>query len=339
MSSIESRLARDIAAVTGGVVVTESDLRDARDGVDKRVEVQRQRDRRRTVAVVAAAAVAVPVLGIAALQSLGGDDKTAPPANPGPSVSDPDTLFLTGSAPTPELFDGVWRVDNGTLLVKFTEDGRFQADERGRLFSSPAFLGDYSIAGDVVTVTITGGQPGCNGQQFAMRASFPAADFARIVHTQSATADCSPAPQDARWVLEGVLPPNEFLADLSLDERELNADGWKPPKPAILHGVWMAEGSQQVLELDPDGSYFIADVSGDVVDHGDWSLVRSPSQLRLVSAGDSLTCDLGDRLVLSKLEYLHRDPYLMRNTVAQNTCGAPWTAQGWLRLPDANRSD
>ena len=58
MSSIEERLARDIAAVTGGVVVTESDLRDARDAVDERIESRRQRDRR-TVLAAAAAAVLV----------------------------------------------------------------------------------------------------------------------------------------------------------------------------------------------------------------------------------------------------------------------------------------
>ena len=44
MSTIEERLARDIAAVTGGVVVTESDLRDARDAVDERIDSRRQRD-------------------------------------------------------------------------------------------------------------------------------------------------------------------------------------------------------------------------------------------------------------------------------------------------------
>ena len=64
MSSIEERLARDIAAVTKGVVVTESDLRDARDAVDERIDSQRQRDRRRIVVAAAAAAVVIPVLGI-----------------------------------------------------------------------------------------------------------------------------------------------------------------------------------------------------------------------------------------------------------------------------------
>jgi hypothetical protein len=54
MSTIEERLARDIAAVMGGVVVTESDLRNAREAVEDRIEGRRKRGRRRTVAAVAA---------------------------------------------------------------------------------------------------------------------------------------------------------------------------------------------------------------------------------------------------------------------------------------------
>jgi hypothetical protein len=98
MSSIEERLARDIAAVTGGVVVTESDLRNARDEVDERIDGQRQRNRRRTAIAAAAAAVLILTLGVTALQTLGGNDETAP-ATPGPTTSDPeagsDEFFAT----------------------------------------------------------------------------------------------------------------------------------------------------------------------------------------------------------------------------------------------------
>ena len=68
MSTIEERLSRDIEAVTGGVVVTESDLRDARAEVDERIESRRQRNRRRGVA--AAAAAAAVVVGVAGWQGL-----------------------------------------------------------------------------------------------------------------------------------------------------------------------------------------------------------------------------------------------------------------------------
>ena len=74
MSSIEERLARDIAAVTGGVVVTESDLRNAREAVDERIDIEQQRNRRRPWDAVAAAAVVIPILGFAAFQMLDGAD-------------------------------------------------------------------------------------------------------------------------------------------------------------------------------------------------------------------------------------------------------------------------
>ena len=61
MSTIEERLSRDIEAVTGGIVVTDSELRDARVAVEDRIEGGRQRDRRR--GLVAAAAAAAVVVG------------------------------------------------------------------------------------------------------------------------------------------------------------------------------------------------------------------------------------------------------------------------------------
>ena len=111
MSSIEERLARDIAAVTGGVVVTESDLRDARDAVDERIDSGRQRDRRRTVIAAAAAAVLILVLGVTAFLTLGGDDETAPPADPGPTNRATRTLTSSPAAhprPTSSKGPGGW---------------------------------------------------------------------------------------------------------------------------------------------------------------------------------------------------------------------------------------
>ena len=88
MSSIEERLARDIAEVSRGVVVTDSDLRDARTAIDDRIGSGRQQDRRRSAfAAAAAAAVVVLLLGLAAYLTIGGEDKAAPPAGPGPSPS------------------------------------------------------------------------------------------------------------------------------------------------------------------------------------------------------------------------------------------------------------
>lgn len=94
MSSIEERLFRDIAAVTGGVVVTESNLRHAREAVDERIDSQRQRNRRRALVAAAAAAVVIPIVGVVAFQALDSGGKTGQPVSPVPTSPSAD-----GAAP------------------------------------------------------------------------------------------------------------------------------------------------------------------------------------------------------------------------------------------------
>jgi hypothetical protein len=91
MSSIEERLARDIAAVTGGVVVTESDVWDAREEVDERIDSRRRRGRRNKVltSVAVAAAVVAVVGGVAVLDrdDTGGGPQPAEPPPTKPSAA------------------------------------------------------------------------------------------------------------------------------------------------------------------------------------------------------------------------------------------------------------
>jgi hypothetical protein len=329
MSSIEERLVRDIAAVTGGVVVTESDLRDARDEIDDRLDSGRQRDRRRTVLAAAAAAVLVLVLGIAALQTLGGDDKTAPPVHPGPTPSDAQADFLAGSVPTPDLIQGAWRLDNGGLLMRFAPPNRISFDFDGRFFQNPGVQGTYAIEGDPITVSVDGGAAGCVGQQLAMRASLPEPGALHLVATQPGADGCATTIEGERWVMEQVLPTSRFMADLVF-----SADsGWQPlPGKRSLYGFWLAEGGGYGLEIDPGGTYYIADESGEPVDRGQWSL-RGGSDLTLTSSAASTACSTGDRLVLGGVEQVSSATRALRSTVGDNTCGAPWVPAAWILIP------
>ncbi len=343
MSSIEERLATDIAAVTGRVVVGESDARYARDAVQERIDSRRTRGPRHTVAAAAAAAAVIPVLGVAAFQTLGGDDGAAPPANPGPTTEvDVHGDFLVGARPTAQLINGVWRVDNGVVLMLFSEDGRMRLDDSGMLFSNPAVTGTYEIDGDLITVTMDRGPATCTGRQFTMRASLSAAGEMRFVHTQPAVEGCSPLWQ-LRGVLEQVLPTkNKYLSGFKVPAK----GDWQPPVgPTSLHGDWMAEvtdpmpaedggGGGRVLEVAPDGRYTVAAGSGAVVDRGRWTFDSSASRLSLSSAGDSPTCDQGDHLLLSGVEQLITGTILMRATVSQNACGEDWASSNeWFLLP------
>lgn len=331
MSSIEERLVRDIAEVTGGVVVTESDLTVARRAIDERVDNRRPPTRRLSVIVTAAAAMVVLVLGVVALQSLGGDERSAPPADPGPSASeDSHADFLIGSAPTPDLLRGIWRLDNGGVLMRFAPPDLVSFDRGGRLFEGPSVQGRYAIDGDRVTVTIDGGPAGCGGQQLTMRASLPEPGALRILYDQSGAGACAML-QDERWVMEQVLPPGPVFTEL-----ELSADQgatWRSVTAQdMLHGSWFAEGSEYVLELAANGQYHVAAGAGEQVDYGEWSL--RGSQLTLTSWPDSVRCDASDELVLAGLKYYYSGTTVVRSTVRKNSCAAPWADVTWIRIPD-----
>ncbi len=331
MSSIEDRLVRDIAAVTGGVVVTDSDLRAARDAVHERVDDRRRRNRSRTLIGAAAVAVLVVLLGAAALQTIGGEGRTAPPASPDPTTTeDPHADFLVGSAPTPELLRGIWRLDNGGILMRFAPPDLVSFDDSGRLFEGPAVQGRYAIDGDLITVTVDGGPAGCGGQQLAMRASLPGPGSMRLVHTQPGTGNCAQR-QDDTWVMEQVLPPGPAFTDLALS----NEPGavWTPlADKERLHGSWFAEGREWVLELAPNGQYHLAGTAGEQVDYGAWEL--RGSQLTLTSWPDSVQCEASDELVLGALEQFNLGSTVVRSTVRKNSCRAAWADATWIRIPD-----
>lgn len=341
MSSIEERLTRDIAAVTARVVVTDADLRDARDTLERRIESRRQRDRRRVASVAAAAAAAAVVVGIAGWQWLGSGDASPAPAEPVPSPtpspapsdsSASDEAFLAGDAPTTELLRGVWRLDNPgrPLMVRFGADGEIRFDNSGQLFGSAAVIGSYDIAGDQITVHVDDGLAGCGGQTFAMRAAVPEPGQLRFLHTQPGTGNCSPEVNE-QWSLEQVLPTNADLADFAVPE----GGAWDPPKSAnVMQGAWFAEGGGHLLELTPEGSYAVADESGEVVDRGLWYLGSGRASLDLLSGADSPTCGEGDRLVLADLglSFVYSDTPGLRATVQRNDCDGAWGKRTWLRL-------
>jgi hypothetical protein len=332
MSSVEERLTRDIAAVTRGVVESESDLRDAREADADRIDSRRQRDHRRTLAAVGAAAVVVPILGYAAFHSLGGEDRTAPPVSPAPTNVNADDIFLTGFTPSPELVAGVWRVDNGTMLLRFTADGEVRFDDVGGLYSDPKAVGSYQISDDLITLKLEGGAAGCAGQTLAVRASLPKSGAMRFVHVRPGTGGCE-TQQDSYWVLEQVLPTNNDLRGLTVPDQ---AD-WTPPADLTsLHGDWLAAGGGYVLELAPGGAYYVAEESGAVVDRGRWAFDDSASRLDLVSAGSSPTCEQGDRVVLGGVEQADPNTLVMRGSPEQNTCGGAWATAAWILLPKEN---
>jgi hypothetical protein len=325
MIDIEQRLARDIEAVTKGVVVTESELLEARSDLDERIEGTHQRTRR-TLAAIAAAAVVIAG-GFVTYQALGESTDTAGPSALSPTASDP---YLAGDLPTPELIAGLWREDNGATSMLFREDGSWQADMAGRVYSNPAVWGTYQINGDTITVAVIGGQP-CTGTQFSMRASvLDGGNLGTLPPQYRAGVGCTPLP-DGRRVWEHVLPPTGGFLTLTFSEDT----GWRAVKDQVsLVGDWAAEGGGHVLEMTADGAYYVLDQSAEAVDQGRWA--KTGSDLRLTSSAGSAECDQGDRLVLTNLQMVDSGTSVIRGSVAVNTCDARWTPKTWFLIPNGD---
>ena len=280
------------------------------------------------------------LVGVAGWQGLRGDDarpSPAEPPSPTPSeLSAEEEEFLAGDAPTPELLEGIWRLDNGVLLMSFTADGGIRYDERDGLFTSPAVAGSFEIAGDLITVEVAeglaGGAADCGGQTFAMRASLAETGTLHVVHTRPGQGGCSRA-QDQRWVMEQVLPANnEALAGWEFPE----APTWgRPPIVDALSGVWYSPGGEFVLEMLPQ-AHTVVDETGDVVDSGTWTTNQSLSRLTLVSSGESSTCRVGDRFVRGDLRYEHLGASpttgALVGAVQRDDCGGGWAEETWIRL-------
>lgn len=335
MSSVEERLGRDIAAVTGDVVVTESDLKNARDAIEDRIEIGRQRSRRRTVAgVVAAAVVLVPIVAMAIARSTGDDDTTRPvgPVTPtATAIRAPADQWLTGESPTRDLVQGVWREDDGNLSIRFSPSGSVQFDEFGQLFGDPGFEGTYQITGDVISIHVDGGGAGCTGADFAMRASLPEPGMMRFVPTDAGTRQCTMAQVGVWGTWEQVLPAGPVFEGLKFPDKL----PWQLlPDRASLIGMWAAEGGGYALEIDRDGSYYLVDGSAKPIDHGQWSYRNA--RLALTSSADSVECSKGDQVVVRDVEQVNPGTGTvgMQWTVEQNTCGGAWAAKEWFRVPD-----
>ena len=323
MTSIEDRLARDIRAVTDGVVVTEADLESAREALDDRLDTRRQRDRRW---VLAAAAVAIPALGYGAFTAW--DDYPRSDGETQPASADPVDDFLSGPAPTPGDLEGLWQVEDGTILVRFSAPDVVALDDTGRVLSDPAVTGTYAIEGDMLTVRVGQDSRNCAGQTFVMRSALPEAGSLLLAQTSAGEGSCN-AEEDELLVVQQVLPTSAAMTGVSAP---VNA-GWQPPADEeALQGVWMAVGGGHVVEMDPGGVYYVADESGEPFERGTWSL--KGDRLVFVAATSGSGCSRGDRVVLDDLEHVV-DPAteFLRAGAIGSSCSSTWAVHEWVWLP------
>lgn len=323
MSSIEERLARDIEAVTGGVVVTQSDIEQAKVQVEDRIErTGRGRRRRTALAISAAAAVAAGAVGVVVVTDPWGEADPAP-AGSGPDQSD---TSLDGEAPTSESLQGVWRVDNGVTLVSFTGEGEVGMDTRGQI-TDPEISGTYTLEGDQIVVDFEAGAgPGCNGEVVFSAAVLEQGEMQMVAFDE--LPDGCVLDQSGQWVLEHVLPTSREMAGFGPPR----SGGYGPLERAVLPGFWLVVGGGHGLQLTPDGTYSALDDSGEVVENGRWQLDGD----KLSLTADTTEC----RIVLGDTQHINPGTDMLRGELTEYRCEMPWVSgdggdtMAWFQIPD-----
>lgn len=324
MTSIEELLARDVAAVTGGVDMTQAELEQARDEVEQRIEVSRRGSRRRVTLAVAATAAVVAGVGAVALAADPAGEADSAPAG-GPESDDPYASFLLGEAPTEEAIQGVWRVDNGMTLVRFHGDDEVAFDTRGQI-TTAEITGTYTLEGDQVVVALDdGARPGCTGE-VAFRAAVPNAGEMRMVVTEPAPLACG-FEQDGRWVLEHMLPTRPGYIGFGPADDDVTG----PLREAVLPGFWMVVGGGYGLQLTPGNTYYVLGGDGESIELGQWWLERGDLVLESESS-----C----RVVLGDVEHMNPGTDMIRGTITEHRCEMPWVSgdsgstMEWFQVPD-----
>lgn len=341
MSSIEERLVQDIAAVTGGISMSDVELGQAREDLEDRIESGRRRSRRGYAA--AAAAVVILAGGITAFQISVDDPAAVGPASPGPEQDPSTRAYLEGGSATAQVLAGVWRVDNGTVAVRFREDGTVTYDDDGSVFAEPDVTGSWTSDGDLITITTTASdRAGCVGSEVRLWASNPELGRVRTVLVAGDRADCSPVgsgPQALEQVLPTVPSLSDFAAEFAAES------GWRPLVTGqILDGLFFG-AEDHLLELVVDrtgangqavGRYLVAGASDSIVDQGTWR--SEQGVLVLTSSAESAECEAGDRLFATDVEYLSGGTLAFRGEITRNDCGGSWATRTWVRVPDATNS-
>jgi hypothetical protein len=307
--------------------MTQSDLQRSPSSIDEPPASSR---RRFGAPLAAAVAVLAVVGGVVAYQVLGDDDPSSSSDKP-EQASDPDANFLSGQAPTSELVQGLWRVDNDHRVLLFGEDGTFRYTDLGQVVTSPSVTGTWALDGDEITLTTTETeQAGCIGDFFTVRASLPSAGSLNMVYQDASTGGCA-VMRPRQWVLERLLPGEDSF----YQETVFSADrGWDPLTASTqdLQGLWLAEaGAGYAIELGADGEYAVLDGSTTPVDYGVWSF--GDQELALTSAAGSPACGKGDQLVLTGMEVINPGTAVFRGDVARNDCQGNWVAKAWFLVP------
>ena len=281
-----------------------------------------------------------------------------PEATPDPVVEQATeaTPTVASSVATAGVLDGIWwkpRVPDVSLDIpltyQFGPGDLFVLDGRAQL-TAPVFRGRYTFADDVVTYfdnEIADG-PCPAGDQ--TRLAIVIVDDGEIGSEVLEAGVCS-AEDGAQASMIRLSPASTAGAAITPPDGEFDDT---LEFTSQLKGIWLHEGTGEVIYFHPDSTYSRSDI-GDVVanpdDHGTFVLetpdaaAENDSELaRVVMTSDgSSKCAAGATLTWGTVEWNQVPPGLdpplgpigAINTIADDSCGMSSGNQTWIHISGA----
>jgi hypothetical protein len=280
--------------------------------------------------VAAAVAGLVLVVGIAAC----GDDDDDAVAEAPTSTS---TVEAT-SEPIPvtsETLAGIWRVEGGPpserILNQIGADGSFLFDVDGNLDTDPWGIGTYELDGTEVIISVTNGA--CSDWAFNVD-DIP--EDGRVLATYSRTG-CHLEAGDP-WNLTRLSPMSP--SGSAIVEPVTVSDTPLELSAATVDGIWLREGTGQLVSFTSDGRYSVDDGGLLGVDPDDTGHYEIDGDTFVLSTDGTGSCAAGTTVtwtaaILDSVTLTGDSLYTgrLRLTAPDNEC-VGWTSgeQTWLRV-------
>ena len=240
---------------------------------------------------------------------------------------------VRGATPTLETVRGIWLFDGGPdpgeqgMLMRLAPDGRFAIDAYGTLDLSPATQGTFVIEGHHVDFEVGPSARCPNGDTFTFLMGVSSDGRLDTVMTEPG---CGVA-EGTRWAWTRVSPASE--AGTEIRAAAPSGDATRPEDVVSLQGVWLLEGTGQLLRVSFSGSYAMDDDGSLGVDPSDEGLLEVQGhKIVLVSGSGSRTCAANARWVWGEVEL---EPFgtRMRAVSRSDACGHGFgEALTWIRI-------
>ena len=210
---------------------------------------------------------------------------------------------------------GIWLLDQvgDDTLISFHSDGSYARDAGGQLVIAPATFGTYTVNGNQLIFSVRVDECPSTGQ-YTWQINIPEDGMLTSIVVDDTTCYGAEGIESA-WTR---LSPNSRM-ELPPPSSTTSEQGI-PARSSNLQGIWYVAGSSTLISFARDGTYAYDDqgtLDTNPVDSGTYEAVEST--LTLTSGSESVTCQVGDILLLEDVKFLYPGWWVI-GRVVQDSC-------------------